>query len=205
MHRLLLLIVLILATPLFGEKINVMAEYKEAIAKAKKVYKYNEKKDYIIIINTSRQEMYLIKNKKVVKTYIVSTGKAGEGNAIRSKKTPLGYFKIHSKIGDKAPIGTIFVSKINTKKKATIYTNDTDTQKDYITTRVLDLDGLQENYNRGGTNGNVDTYKRGIYIHGTHEEGLLGVKASNGCIRMYNKDVVELFNLIEENTIVYIK
>ena len=205
MHRLLLLILLILAPTLFAENINVRVEYSEAIAKAKKVYKYNERKDYIIIINTSRQEMYLIKNKKVEKTYIVSTGKAGEGNDIRSKKTPLGYFKIHSKIGDNAPIGTIFVSKINTKKKTTIYTNDTDTKKDYITTRVLDLDGLQENHNRGGINGNVDAYKRGIYIHGTHEEGLLGVKASNGCIRMYNKDVVELFNLIEANTIVYIE
>jgi len=201
MRRLILLVVLIVTIPLFGKPIDVIIQYKDVLDTAQEKYKYNKKNDYLLIVNTAKQEMYLIKNKKVIKTYVVSTGKAGEGNAIYSRKTPLGYLKIYSKAGDNAPIGTIFVSKINTKKVATIYTDDTDSEKDFVTTRVMHLDGLQASHNKGGK---VDAYKRGIYIHGTHEEGRLGLKASNGCIRMYNKDVVELFNLVPTNTIVYI-
>ena len=52
---------------------------------------------------------------------------------------------------------------------------------------------MLESHNKGGDN---DSYKRGIFIHGTHEEGLLGEKASNGCIRMYNKGVIELYNTV---------
>ena len=33
----------------------------------------------------------------------------------------------------------------------------------------------------------------------------LGTKASKGCIRMANKDVIELFDIVEENTKVIIK
>ena len=55
--------------------------------------------------------------------------------------------------------------------------------------------------NKGG---NVDSFKRYIYIHGTHEEGLIGEKASHGCIRMLNHDVLELYELIPEETTVNI-
>ena len=61
------------------------------------------------------------------------------------------------------------------------------------------LTGLEEGFNRGGK---VDSFKRYIYIHGTHEEGLIGQKASHGCIRMFNHDVIELFELIPLETLV---
>ena len=64
------------------------------------------------------------------------------------------------------------------------------------------LDGLEDGQNKGG---NVDSYKRYIYIHGTHEEGLIGSKASHGCIRMFNDDVIELFNMVKIGTKVLIK
>jgi len=51
---------------------------------------------------------------------------------------------------------------------------------------------------------NVDSKSRYIYIHGTAEEGLLGQPASDGCIRMYNTEVIELFNLVVEGTQVWI-
>ena len=64
------------------------------------------------------------------------------------------------------------------------------------------LDGQEEGKNKGK---GVDSYKRYIYIHGTHEEGLIGQKASHGCIRMFNSDVIELFNDVKKGTKVYIK
>ena len=45
---------------------------------------------------------------------------------------------------------------------------------------------------------------RYIYIHGTAEEGLIGRPASDGCIRMYNTDVIDLFDLVNEKAQVWI-
>lgn len=39
-------------------------------------------------------------------------------------------------------------------------------------------------------------------IHGTNQEWVIGTKASHGCIRMYNKDVLELFPQVPLGTIV---
>lgn len=41
-------------------------------------------------------------------------------------------------------------------------------------------------------------------IHGTNNPASIGTAASNGCIRMYNEDVNELFNLVSVGTIVNI-
>lgn len=41
-------------------------------------------------------------------------------------------------------------------------------------------------------------------IHGTNNPSSIGTAASNGCIRMYNKDVIELYNIVPINTIVKI-
>ena len=67
----------------------------------------------------------------------------------------------------------------------------------HVTSRILWLEGTEEGFNKGG---NVDSFYRYIYIHGTAEEGLIGEKASHGCIRMFNQDVIELFSLVEKGT-----
>ncbi len=72
--------------------------------------------------------------------------------------------------------------------------NDAD---DLVTTRILWLKGLEAGKNKGS---GIDSYRRYIYIHGTAEEHLIGRPASHGCIRMYNNDVIKLFNLVEEGT-----
>ncbi|NMB27405.1 MAG: L,D-transpeptidase family protein [Tissierellia bacterium] len=41
-------------------------------------------------------------------------------------------------------------------------------------------------------------------IHGTNQPGSIGFNASAGCIRMRNKDVEELYNIVEHNTTVSI-
>ena len=63
------------------------------------------------------------------------------------------------------------------------------------------LDGQEEGLNRGL---GIDSFDRYIYIHGTHEEGLLGQPASKGCIRMFNADVIELYQLLPVGTLVVI-
>jgi len=67
--------------------------------------------------------------------------------------------------------------------------------------RIIWLSGLEVGFNRLG---NVDTMQRYIYIHGTPYERDLGQPVSEGCIRMGNRDVIELFNLISVGTNVLI-
>ena len=105
-------------------------------------------------------------------------------------------------IGNDVPKNTIFISRINTKRQADIIHKEESSDDDYVTTRIMWLDGQEDGINKGK---GVDSYNRYIYIHGTHEEGLIGQKASHGCIRMFNSDVIELFNKVNKGTKVYIK
>jgi len=42
-------------------------------------------------------------------------------------------------------------------------------------------------------------------IHGTNNPRSIGRFASHGCIRMYNKDVKELYNLVDRYSLVYVE
>ena len=155
-----------------------------------------------IEVDISEQRLYLIENSLIKASYPISTSKYGEGSIENSFKTPLGKHSIKEMIGEEAEINTIFTSRINTKRSATIIDQFEDTDNDYVTSRIMWLDGEEDGLNKGE---NVDSFRRYIYIHGTHEEGLIGTKASHGCIRMFNYDVIELFNLVNIGTKVLIR
>jgi lipoprotein-anchoring transpeptidase ErfK/SrfK len=63
--------------------------------------------------------------------------------------------------------------------------------------RILWLCGEEPGFNRGG---DVDSMRRYIYIHGTGDDQPMGEPCSHGCVRMRNRDVIELFDLIEAGT-----
>ncbi len=46
--------------------------------------------------------------------------------------------------------------------------------------------------------------KRGYGIHGTNDPSSIGTAASNGCIRMFNRDVEQLFDITNTGTVVRI-
>nr|WP_094549199.1 L,D-transpeptidase [Petroclostridium xylanilyticum] len=46
--------------------------------------------------------------------------------------------------------------------------------------------------------------RRGHGIHGTNNPASIGKAVSHGCVRMYNKDVIELYNLVPIGTTVKI-
>ena len=155
-----------------------------------------------INVDISQQRMYLFNQNKLVKSYPVSTSSFGEGQIENSFKTPLGKHVISELFGTNVDKNEIFVNRVLINRKATIIDNSIDTDNDFITSRIMWLKGLEDGKNLGG---NVDSYSRYIYIHGTQEEGLIGKKASHGCIRLFNHDVIELYELIEEGTTVNIK
>lgn len=155
-----------------------------------------------IEIDISKQRLFLLDNMEILRSYPISSSKYGEGSTQNSFKTPLGNHVIKEMIGNNAIKNTIFTSRINTKRQAEIIHDEAKSDNDYVTTRIMWLDGQEEGKNKGK---GVDSYERYIYIHGTHEEGLIGQKASHGCIRMFNSDVIELFNDVKKGTKVYIK
>ena len=156
---------------------------------------------YKIDIDISQQRLYLKQNDDLIKSYPISSSTYGEGITENSNMTPLGLHVIKEKIGTDVPINTLFISRINTKRTVNIENSRNKTKDDHITSRILWLDGLEEGKNKGK---GVDSYSRYIYIHGTHEEGLIGEKASHGCIRMLNNDVIDLYNYVNIGTEVYI-
>jgi lipoprotein-anchoring transpeptidase ErfK/SrfK len=155
--------------------------------------------EFIITIDTSKQRLFVFEGKEIIRIYPVSTSRYGVGNEKNTNKTPLGTHFIVAKIGKGAKIGAIFEHRKNTGRIARIYTDTTHIEEEFITTRILWLRGIVPGLNEGE---GVDSYIRCIYIHGTPEEGLIGTPASNGCIRMKNQDIIELFDLVPEGTLV---
>lgn len=154
-----------------------------------------------IYVAAKKQKLYLIHGGKVDASYPVSTGKNGVGGKIGSNKTPEGLHFIKEKVGSDLAENTIIKKKIATEQIATPILEAETNGLDLITSRVMHLQGLEDGVNLGE---GQDSYKRGIFIHGTHEEGLIGKPVSRGCIRMRNKDVIDLYSRIEVGTFVVI-
>jgi lipoprotein-anchoring transpeptidase ErfK/SrfK len=154
-----------------------------------------------VVVSISEQRLFLLQDGRPYQSYIVSTSRFGAGSETGSYRTPLGLHRVVEKIGDEAEWGAIFRSRINTGEIAGIVDEPVRTTDDNVTTRILWLSGQEPGLNQGE---GIDSYQRYIYIHGTHEEGLLGQPASKGCIRMSNDDVIELFEQLPIDTLVLI-
>ena len=155
----------------------------------------------LIYLDINSQTLSYIVKGTVSKKYNISSSYYGTGSEANSLKTPLGKHEIYKKIGNELPINAILKGRVWNGAIADIIEGPIDTDYDHVTSRILWLDGLEEGKNKG--NG-VDSRNRYIYIHGTAEEGLIGKPASDGCIRIYNNEVIELFELVSEKTQVWI-
>jgi lipoprotein-anchoring transpeptidase ErfK/SrfK len=150
----------------------------------------------LINVDLRKQELSLIKGGAVRSTYPISSAKNGPGQELGSGMTPLGLHYVREKIGEGQNPFAIFVSRLPTGEIAKEQKEGT-----AIVGRILWLSGLEEEFNCGKT---VDTYRRYIYIHGTNDISRLGQPVSAGCIRMHPEHIVELFDQIPINTLVYI-
>jgi len=166
-----------------------------------KAYLSNQIFEEILFVSVKEQKLYHIKNDKIIKEYIISSSAYGIGSEAGSNKTPLGLHKVKQKYGEKTPINGRMVGRVFYEEIATIYTDSTKSKTDDVTSRIFWLEGLEKGKNKGD---GIDSYKRYIYIHGTSEEGRLGTPASHGCIRMKNKEVIDLYKAIEVGTLVLI-
>lgn len=123
-------------------------------------------------------------------TFPVSTAAAGAGCRQGSNATPLGRHLVRARFGDGLPEGAVFQGR---RFHGQVYDPEhaaTQPPRDWILSRILWLGGLEPGLNHGG---DVDSFRRFIYIHGTPDSEPMGTPASHGCIRMRNTDVIALF------------
>ena len=144
-----------------------------------------------IYVHVPSQTLDLLDGDTLVRRYVISTSRFGLGFEPGSNKTPTGVFRVAEKHGDGAPAGMIFKSRV-----ATGELGHEDDPKDHVQTRILWLAGEEAE--------NANSYDRYIYIHGTNAESKLGTPASEGCVRMQNDDMIDLYDRVSAGTKVVI-
>jgi lipoprotein-anchoring transpeptidase ErfK/SrfK len=156
-----------------------------------------------ININIKLQYLDLLDdNGSLIKRYSVSSAKNGVGELNGSFCTPRGRHIIRAKIGAGQPLNAVFVERRPTGEVYAPGLAGGFPGRDWILTRILWLSGCERGYNRMGP---VDTMRRAIYIHGSPDTAEMGKPGSGGCIRMRNRDIVELFDLVPVRTLVEIQ
>jgi lipoprotein-anchoring transpeptidase ErfK/SrfK len=150
-----------------------------------------------IIVQVPAQTLELFDGGGLLRRYAVSTSDRGTGEKNGSFCTPRGRHLVRARIGAGAPLNTVFVKRRPTGEMYTPELAARFPGRDWILTRILWLSGCEAGFNRLGE---VDTMRRYIYLHGSPDSAVMGRPGSIGCIRMHNRDIVELFDLIEPGT-----
>lgn len=132
---------------------------------------------------------------RLERTFRASTSKFGIGQVRDTHRTPLGLHRIARKIGGGWPVGTVF------RAREVVGFTWLGMPDATIAHRILWLEGLEPGFNRDG---DVDTFRRYIYIHGLADEPTLGRPASHGCIHLAADDLMPLFDRVPVGTLVWI-
>lgn len=156
----------------------------------------------LLLLRGSNQELiYYNGDGQVVKKIPVSTAAKGFGMKQGSDQTPMGLFRTGRKIAgrkyeiivSKKPTGILLGKNEKSSRKdehGKLHTAE-------VLTGLIELEGLE------GRNRN--TFGRSIYFHGTNREEKLGSKASGGCIRVSNDNILWLIKNLPNQILVYIQ
>jgi lipoprotein-anchoring transpeptidase ErfK/SrfK len=155
-----------------------------------------------IEIDIAQQQLALREGERILRTYSVSTAKKGAGEKNGSFCTPRGRHIVRAKIGAGQPANTVFVRRRPTGEVWSPELHARYPGRDWMLTRILWLSGCEPGRNRLG---DVDTMRRYIYLHGSPDTAEMGKPGSIGCVRMRNRDIVELFDLVPPYTPVEIR
>jgi hypothetical protein len=152
----------------------------------------------VLLVRIGVSTLQYYRNEVLVKSYAVSTSRRPPSNVKNSLGTPRGLHEIAERIGAGQPAGMVFDSRVSTGRH---FSEIADPGAGLVTTRILWLRGLEPGVNLGGE---VDTYERYVYIHGTSREDRIGSPQSAGCVLMRNLDVIELYDEVRAGDQVFI-
>lgn len=157
--------------------------------------------DRVLIVRISTQTLQFYREGRLVRGYVVSTSLRPPSNVKNSLGTPRGLHEIAERIGAGQPPGMVFRARVPTGRHFREFPADEHARTNFVTTRILWLRGLEPGVNRGG---DVDSYQRYIYLHGTNHEEKLGRPASGGCVQLSNLDIIELYDEVRTGDWVWI-
>lgn len=152
-------------------------------------------------ISIADQRLYGFADGQLVVRLSVSTALNGAGERSGSNCTPRGRHQVRAKIGEGLPEGAVLRGRRWTGE---VWSEALDAQfpgRDWILTRILWLSGCEPGFNRLGQ---VDTFRRYIYLHGTPDNQPMGVPLSHGCVRLRNADLLNLFPRVPSHCAVMI-
>jgi lipoprotein-anchoring transpeptidase ErfK/SrfK len=151
-----------------------------------------------IEISIAQQTLSLLdETGALLRSYPVSTSRNGPGEMKDSFCTPRGRHLIRAKIGAGAAENTIFIGRRPSGETYSQALAERHPGRDWILTRILWLSGCEPGFNRLRE---VDTMQRYIYIHGSPDSAEMGKPGSIGCIRMHNRDIIDLFDRVAPGT-----
>ncbi len=149
--------------------------------------------DIHIEISLEKQKLWLKNGDQILHEFSVSTAKNGAGELMNSECTPRGLHEIAEMIGENEAVNTVFVGRVPTGEIYHPALRELNPDRDWILTRILRLAGCEAGRNKGGE---LDSYERFIYIHGSPDDVEMGQPGSHGCVRMKNEDVITLFDQV---------
>ncbi|MEM7671802.1 MAG: L,D-transpeptidase [Verrucomicrobiota bacterium] len=153
----------------------------------------------ILWVSIPEQRLRHYHNQDLENVYTISTSKAPPSCIENSFGTPTGMHIVADKIGEGANAGTIFESRVPTRHVSDLSPDEQ--RKNYVTTRIMRMRGLEPGHNAGPGR---DTYDRYVYIHGTNHPERIGKPFSGGCVELKDSDVILLFSKIDTGAIVAI-
>lgn len=147
----------------------------------------------LLHISIADQALYGFRAGRLQLSLPVSTAFNGVGELNGSGCTPRGLHQVRAKIGAGLPLAAVLRGRRWTGEVWSPELHEQFPGRDWILTRVLWLSGLELGRNRQG---DVDTFRRYIYLHGTPDTEPMGTPLSHGCIRLRNADMLALFERV---------
>lgn len=146
-----------------------------------------------LCISLAEQRLYAYAAGRLLHDYAISSALNGAGERQGSGCTPRGWHQVRARIGSGLPLGAVLRGRRWTGEIWSTQLHEQFPGRDWILSRILWLSGLEPGRNRLGE---VDTFRRYIYIHGTPDCEPMGQALSHGCIRMRNAELLELFERV---------
>ena len=147
----------------------------------------------LLHISIADQMLYGFSVGQLVVRVPISTARNGAGERNGSGCTPRGLHQVRSKVGAGLPLAAVLRGRRWTGEFWSPQLHEQFPGRDWILTRILWLSGLEPGRNRMGE---VDTFHRYIYLHGTPDTEPMGEPLSHGCIRLRNADMLALFERV---------
>ncbi len=146
-----------------------------------------------VISISDQQLMVLNEQQELLFQCRVNTAQNGVGCVQDSGCTPVGKHYVRACIGKGLSPYAVLKGRRATGEEWTPALMQANPERDWILGRILWLCGLESGINRGGQ---VDTFRRYIYIHGSPAWSSEIPPSSHGCVRVAPEDMIQVFDYL---------